>query len=434
MSPTSQRGEPRRRTGSVRSDGCDLYYEEVGEGVPILLIHPSGATASTWGSATEQLARIGRVITYDRRGYARSGGAPVRAMSTHTADAAALLEHLRTPPAVVVGTSAGAAIAVDLAVRRPDLVEAVVAHEFPWRFTRHLPSASQIAALAKIGWLALRGRHADAAKVLLRTTYTYPDGGSAWDAFPEEWRRVARENARAALADFRNSIVAYPSATDLATITVPVVCSYGSRSANNIVGLVRSLAAAIPTATTRQIDGAGHAAPFDATTNFVELIADTVEKTMRTRVRERREKTMSANSELLDLYVERYNAGDLDGVMDLYAEDASQIMPEGTFEGRSAIRERLARDLVACPDIEWTVLSFVEQGDTFADEWSFVATHTGPFQLPDGGELPATGKRVELRGMELVQVRDGKIVVDNLYYDNMAVFAQLGLVPEGATA
>jgi pimeloyl-ACP methyl ester carboxylesterase len=70
--------------GSVRSDGCDLYYEEAGGGVPILLIHPAGATASTWGSATEELARIGRVLTYDRRGYARSGGHPVRSISTHT--------------------------------------------------------------------------------------------------------------------------------------------------------------------------------------------------------------------------------------------------------------------------------------------------------------------------------------------------------------
>jgi steroid delta-isomerase-like uncharacterized protein len=143
---------------------------------------------------------------------------------------------------------------------------------------------------------------------------------------------------------------------------------------------------------------------------------------------------MSANSEILGRYVELYNAGDLDGVMDLYAEDAVQLMPEGTFEGRNAIRERLARDLIACPDIDWTVLSFVEQGDTFADEWSFVATHTGPFQLPDGTEIPPTGRRVELRGMELVVVRDGKIVVDNLYYDNAAVVAQLGLVPEAAIA
>jgi 3-oxoadipate enol-lactonase len=110
----------RQVMGPVESAECDLYYEEVGEGVPILLIHPAGSTASTWGSATAELARVGRVITYDRRGYARSGGEPVRSISTHTADAAALLECLRTPPAVVVGTSAGAAIAVDVAVRRPD--------------------------------------------------------------------------------------------------------------------------------------------------------------------------------------------------------------------------------------------------------------------------------------------------------------------------
>jgi 3-oxoadipate enol-lactonase len=262
--------------GSLGSDGRDLYHEEVGECVPILLIHPAGSTASTWGSAIEELARIGRVITYDRRGYARSGGEPVGSTATHTADAAAILEFLRSPSAVVVGTSAGAAIAVDLAVRRPDLVRVVIAHEFPWRFTRHLPTGSQIKALVRIGSLALRGRHGDAAEVLLRSAYTYRDGGSTWDAFPEEWRQVAREDARAALADFRNSIVTYPSAADLATVKVPVLCSYGARSPNSMVALVRSLASAIPTARTHRIEGAGHAAPFDATANFVQLIADTI--------------------------------------------------------------------------------------------------------------------------------------------------------------
>jgi hypothetical protein len=172
--------------------------------------------------------------------------------------------------------SAGAAIAVDLAVRRPDLVRAAIAHEFPWRFTRHLPSGSQIAALAKIGSLILHGRQSDAAEELLRSAYTYRDGRSAWEAFPAAWHQVARENASAALMDFRNSIVAYPSASDLATITVPVVCSYGSRSPDSMVRLVRSLAAAIPTATTREIEGAGHAAPFDAPTQFVQLIADSL--------------------------------------------------------------------------------------------------------------------------------------------------------------
>jgi predicted ester cyclase len=48
--------------------------------------------------------------------------------------------------------------------------------------------------------------------------------------------------------------------------------------------------------------------------------------------------------------------------------------------------------------------------------------------------IPATGRTVEIKGMEYVEVRDGKIVVDNLYYDFMAAVAQLGLVPQGAAA
>jgi 3-oxoadipate enol-lactonase len=197
-------------------------------------------------------------------------------MSTHTADAAAILEYLRTPPAVVVGTSAGAAIAVDLAVRRPDLVQVVIAHEFPWRFARHLPTISQAAALLKIGSLVLRGRQSDAAEALLRSAYTYRDGASAWDAFPEEWRRAGRENARASLRDFRSSIGEYPSAADLASVEVPVMCTYGARSPDSMFRFARSLASAIPTARTHRIEGAGHAVAFDAPTDFVQLIAGTI--------------------------------------------------------------------------------------------------------------------------------------------------------------
>lgn len=143
---------------------------------------------------------------------------------------------------------------------------------------------------------------------------------------------------------------------------------------------------------------------------------------------------MSANSELLDLYVERYNALDLDGVMDLYAEDAVQNMPDGTFEGRSAIRDRLAQELDAFEDVHHTVRSFVEQGDSFCDEWTFAGTHTGLLVLPDGRELAPTGLPVKVRGMEFCQVRDGKLIVDTLYYDTMTVLAQLGLIPEAAIA
>jgi steroid delta-isomerase-like uncharacterized protein len=140
------------------------------------------------------------------------------------------------------------------------------------------------------------------------------------------------------------------------------------------------------------------------------------------------------NKQLLEYYVERYNVGDLDACMELYAEDASQRMHDGVFEGIEAIRERLARDLTAFPDAKYIVETFFAEGDKFADEWTFIGTNTGPLRLPDGTEMPATGRTVEIKGMEYVEVRDEKIIVDNLYYDFLAAIAQLGLIPEGALA
>jgi pimeloyl-ACP methyl ester carboxylesterase len=121
-------------------------------------------------------------------------------------------------------------------------------------------------------WLGSRGRDAEAAETLLRWVYSYRDGGSAWDAFPEGWRRTARENGRSVLADLRSTIGGYPRPKDLAKITSPVVCTYGSRSGSYMQSITRSLARAIPTASVREIDGAAHAVEFDAPGDFVQVI------------------------------------------------------------------------------------------------------------------------------------------------------------------
>ena len=129
-----------------------------------------------------------------------------------------------------------------------------------------------------------------------------------------------------------------------------------------------------------------------------------------------------------------FNAGDVEGLVDLYTEDATLVTPFGTFEGRAAIHEARSRDKAAWPDHAVTRDVIVEQGDTLADEWAMLATHSGPLVMPDGTELPPTGKRIELKGMELAQLHDGKVAVHHQYWDNMAVSGQLGVLPGGATA
>jgi hypothetical protein len=63
--------------------------------------------------------------------------------------------------------------------------------------------------------------------------------------------------------------------------------------------------------------------------------------------KKRRRRTMESDRCLPDRYVERYNAGDLGGVMELYAEDSTQLMPDGTFKGRSEIHVAAQLGLVS---------------------------------------------------------------------------------------
>jgi pimeloyl-ACP methyl ester carboxylesterase len=168
----------------------------------------------------------------------------------------------------------GATIALDLAAVRPHLVRAVVAHESPWHVTRYPPTPRQIRALTTMSWLSARGRHADAAEAFLRFAYGYRDGGTAWDGFPEAWRRAVADNARAALVDIRTAIGRYPPAKSLAAIRVPVICTCGDRSATTIVRVTRRLAGLVPTATVRVVQGAGHAVSFDAPEGFAAILTE----------------------------------------------------------------------------------------------------------------------------------------------------------------
>jgi predicted ester cyclase len=59
-----------------------------------------------------------------------------------------------------------------------------------------------------------------------------------------------------------------------------------------------------------------------------------------------------------------------------------------------------------------------------------VGTNTGPLQLPSRETLPATGKRIRIRGTDAATVTNGRITNHRFYYDQMEFLGQLGLTPE----
>jgi pimeloyl-ACP methyl ester carboxylesterase len=112
----------------VCANGVSLYYEEHGTGEPLLLIHGTSGSAAVWGPDIGELARRGRTIVYDRRGCTRSERPEPYATSVHEQadDAAALIDALAAAPAVIIGRSYGGETAIDVALRHPDRVRALV--------------------------------------------------------------------------------------------------------------------------------------------------------------------------------------------------------------------------------------------------------------------------------------------------------------------
>jgi pimeloyl-ACP methyl ester carboxylesterase len=122
------------KTSTLKVPGAAIYYEVRGLG-PLLLLIPGGPQdAGVFADVARHLADRYTVVAYDPRGNSRSAfdGEPAElSLDVQADDAAAMIEALGGGPAYVFGTSGGGQIALNLAVRHPDLVRVVVAHEPP---------------------------------------------------------------------------------------------------------------------------------------------------------------------------------------------------------------------------------------------------------------------------------------------------------------
>lgn len=240
---------------SVSVHGTRLYYEERGEGVPILCIHGAGSSAQLWAGAVEKLAGLGRAIAYDRRGYGRSDRVePLEPMSVaqHADDAAALLVALRATPAIVVARSYGGEVATDLALRYPDRVLALALLE--GAPVELLPAAADWTRALRVRLRDVKEQAGDDAvgEALIGEVL----GEAVWNALPDQVRTVFTHNGPAALADLEGDWL-NSNAAALATIDQPVLLVAASDSPAELRQPNDVMADALPNARTALVDG-GH--------------------------------------------------------------------------------------------------------------------------------------------------------------------------------
>jgi pimeloyl-ACP methyl ester carboxylesterase len=251
----------------IRVNGVSLYYEEYGAGEPILCIHGTGSSTALWRDPAAVLGKHGRAIVYDRRGFGRSERPDpfVTNVPLQADDAAELLEALDASPAVVIGRSHGGEIAVDLTLRYPDHVRALVLCEGGGLSLS--PAFQQwLAGLHERLVAAAETDMGTVAEVFLRGAL----GDAAWEGLPDPVRHVFTANGPAIVAEERGGMLdATP--VELGTIAVPTLIVGARDSGDGFAEATELLAQAMPSARVEWVEG-GHLidAAHPAVTAFVD--------------------------------------------------------------------------------------------------------------------------------------------------------------------
>jgi steroid delta-isomerase-like uncharacterized protein len=130
-----------------------------------------------------------------------------------------------------------------------------------------------------------------------------------------------------------------------------------------------------------------------------------------------------------------FNTKDYDAIEAMVTDDFELIVcaTGEKFTGPEGARQNAEGWLIPFADAHVELLNVVASGDWAVAEAVGRGTHSAPMQTPMG-EVPATGKHLELHFCSLIKVQDGKITEGRDYYDVMTVMNQLGLMPEPAAS
>lgn len=209
-------------TAATTAGTEEIYWEARGAGQPVLLIPGTPGDGGQFDTVARELAREHLVITYDRRGTSRSArpmGWNRTTVVEQADDAAGVLASVGAGPAIAFGTSNGAAVALELALRHPARVKRAVLHEMPLLSVLANPEPVASAMGSVIDAAMQHEGPAAALEAFLRFAF----GDQIVDAWPAEFRDRLLANAEMVFTVELPAFQAYrPDPDGLAGCEVPV--------------------------------------------------------------------------------------------------------------------------------------------------------------------------------------------------------------------
>jgi len=246
-----------------------LYYELSGGGPPLLFVHGMCGDAEVFAGQARRFADRYTCVRYDRRGHSRSdlGGAAI-SVARHADDAAAVIEALDLAPCLIVGSSSGAVIALDVALRYRHLLRAAVLSEPPLFSLDRAAGEAAIEELTLVVEQALdTGGPSEAVDAFFRLICP-----GLWSMIDERRKDRYRANAGIGFTDLRSPSLDI-SAVELSALAIPTLVVTGDTSYPVLRSVARRLAGAVPDACLVELAGCGHVTYAEQPDAFARAVA-----------------------------------------------------------------------------------------------------------------------------------------------------------------
>jgi pimeloyl-ACP methyl ester carboxylesterase len=269
-----------------RINDVSLYYEVIGDGPPLVLVHGSWGDHHNWDAVVPGLAQMFRVFTYDRRGHSQSERLPAQgSIEEDVADLAAFITTNNLAPAHVAGNSFGAAITLKLAAAQPNLFASATAHEPPLigMLGDHpaLPVVRQ-----RIGAVLNTLKSGDLETGARQFVENVALGPGMWDKLPPEMQRTFVFNAPTWLDEMNEpESVMTVDLGRLGAFTRPLLITRGDQSPPFFYAILDKIAAAVPQAQQYTFHGAGHVPHLTHADEYVKVVTSFIERGSATPVR-----------------------------------------------------------------------------------------------------------------------------------------------------